>query len=168
MPVTSSLKFTGICFVAFLFSAARVGLAIEPPTGLVSRAGDRSIVLHWDRNTETNFSLYRVYRALDTNGPFLPVSFRVPNAPSFCDLNVTNSTTYYYQVTTLDTVRLESQPTPPIPVTPHAFSSEDEFLDYVQQTGFDYFWYEANPTNGLVRDRSTPTSPCSIAAVGFG
>jgi hypothetical protein len=33
---------------------------------------------------------------------------------------------------------------------------------------FFYFWYAANPTNGLVPDRSAPGSACSIAAVGFG
>jgi len=33
---------------------------------------------------------------------------------------------------------------------------------------FDYFWYAANPANGLVPDRSTAGSACSIAAVGFG
>ena len=30
------------------------------------------------------------------------------------------------------------------------------------------FWYQANPTNGLVRDRSDPTSASSVAATGFG
>jgi len=51
---------------------------------------------------------------------------------------------------------------------PHGFASDDEFLDYVQQTSFDYFWYAANPANGLVPDRTAVGSPCSIAAVGFG
>lgn len=41
-------------------------------------------------------------------------------------------------------------------------------LDSVAQATFDYFWYEANPANGLIKDRSTPDSPASIAAVGFG
>src|SRR5678816_550810 len=41
-------------------------------------------------------------------------------------------------------------------------------LDTLQHTGFDYFWNEANATNGLIKDRSTPTSPASIAAMGFG
>jgi hypothetical protein len=41
-------------------------------------------------------------------------------------------------------------------------------LDSVQRTAFQYFWYQANPANGLVRDRSTSGSPASIAAVGFG
>ncbi len=41
-------------------------------------------------------------------------------------------------------------------------------LDAVAHETFDYFWYEANPANGLIKDRSTPDSPSSIAAVGFG
>ena len=41
-------------------------------------------------------------------------------------------------------------------------------LDTLQHTGFNYFWNEANPANGLVKDRSTLTSPCSIASTGFG
>src|SRR5512144_353289 len=44
----------------------------------------------------------------------------------------------------------------------------DQILDNMQQLGFNYFWNEANPTNGLIRDRNTAGSPCSIAAVGFG
>jgi hypothetical protein len=41
-------------------------------------------------------------------------------------------------------------------------------LDTLQHTAFDYFWNEANATNGMVKDRNTSTSPCSIAAIGFG
>jgi len=38
----------------------------------------------------------------------------------------------------------------------------------VKQAAVDYFWYEANPENGLIRDRSTKGSAASLAAVGFG
>jgi hypothetical protein len=44
----------------------------------------------------------------------------------------------------------------------------EALLDTLQHTAFDYFWTEANPANGLIKDRSTPSSPASIAAVGFG
>ena len=43
-----------------------------------------------------------------------------------------------------------------------------QLLDELQRTAFLYFWNEANATNGMVKDRSTSGSPCSIAAVGFG
>jgi autotransporter-associated beta strand protein len=57
----------------------------------------------------------------------------------------------------------------PAPVLgPTAFASDDAFLDYLEHQTFNFFWVEANPANGLIRDRSEVGSPCSIAAVGFG
>src|SRR5882672_5717362 len=44
----------------------------------------------------------------------------------------------------------------------------EELLDTVQHTAFTYFWQEANPENGLIKDRSASGAPCSIASVGFG
>src|SRR5881628_2126005 len=44
----------------------------------------------------------------------------------------------------------------------------DAVLDSLQYTAFRYFWDQANPTNGLIRDRSQSGSPCSIASEGFG
>jgi len=44
----------------------------------------------------------------------------------------------------------------------------DALLDTLQHSGVMYFWNEANPANGLVRDRSSISSPASIAATGFG
>lgn len=46
--------------------------------------------------------------------------------------------------------------------------SRDAVLDSLQYTGFRYFWDEANASNGLIKDRSTPGSVCSIASTGFG
>jgi hypothetical protein len=51
---------------------------------------------------------------------------------------------------------------------PAAAETVDAMLDSLQATSFQYFWNEANPSNGLIKDRDTPGSPCSIAAVGFG
>jgi hypothetical protein len=47
-------------------------------------------------------------------------------------------------------------------------TTNEALLDTLQHLAFNYFWYEANPANGLVRDRSTAGSPASIAAMGFG
>ena len=41
-------------------------------------------------------------------------------------------------------------------------------IDAIARQTFDYFWFEADPQTGLVRDRSTDSSPASIAATGFG
>ncbi len=46
--------------------------------------------------------------------------------------------------------------------------NDTTFLDQVQRASFDFFWNEANPANGLIKDNSRADSPCSIASVGFG
>ena len=50
---------------------------------------------------------------------------------------------------------------------------EDAFLEQVEQACFQFFWDEANPATGLVKDRSQAAGPdsrnvASIAATGFG
>jgi hypothetical protein len=55
-----------------------------------------------------------------------------------------------------------------LPVSPARATPPAQILDNLQQLGFNYFWTEANPSNGMIRDRNTSGSPCSIAAVGFG
>ena len=154
-----------------LLAVSPAALAIQAPTGLVSRTGDQSIVLHWDRNTEANLAGYRVYRSTTgAGGPFSLQNSSLLTAPGFCDLTskVINGQTNFYYVTAVDTSSQESLPSATLGALPHPFASDDEFLDYVQQTSFDYFWYGANPANGLVPDRSATGSACSIAAVGFG
>jgi hypothetical protein len=58
-------------------------------------------------------------------------------------------------------LKMGSLPPPP-PLT------DEQLLDSLQYRAFRFFWEEANPSNGLIKDRSTPSSPASIAAVGFG
>jgi hypothetical protein len=40
-------------------------------------------------------------------------------------------------------------------------------LDQLQWTTMLYYLHETNPDNGLVRDKTDPAAPCSIAAVGL-
>src|SRR2546426_2103019 len=51
---------------------------------------------------------------------------------------------------------------------PAAAQTFDAILDSLQYGAFRYAWDQANPANGLIRDRSQSGSPCSIAAEGFG
>ena len=43
----------------------------------------------------------------------------------------------------------------------------DQDLSRLQRTTVLYYLHETNPDNGLVRDKTDPTAPCSIAAVGM-
>ena len=44
----------------------------------------------------------------------------------------------------------------------------DEELGRLQLTTLQYYLHESNPVNGLVRDKTDPRAPSSIAAVGLG
>ena len=43
----------------------------------------------------------------------------------------------------------------------------DEELRRLQRTTVVYYLHETNPDNGLVRDKTDPAAPASIAAVGL-
>jgi hypothetical protein len=52
-------------------------------------------------------------------------------------------------------------------------ASDDEFLENLEHASFQYFWDQANPDTGIVRDRCNAIKPSgndlgSIAAMGFG
>src|SRR5436190_21406795 len=54
-----------------LFAALQLGHALPPPTGLISIAGDKSVVLHWDRVSDPTLAGYHVYRSTSgATGPF--------------------------------------------------------------------------------------------------
>jgi hypothetical protein len=155
----------------FLTVAVQFAVALQAPSRLVSLAGDQSVVLHWDPSLDPGLAGYRVYRSTTgAGGPFSLQTTSLLTTPGFCDLSskVINGQTNHYYVTAVDGSSQESVPSATLAALPHAFVSDDEFLDYVQETSFYYFWYAANPANGLVPDRSSSGSACSIAAVGFG
>src|ERR1041385_6254590 len=145
--MTRTLVFVSLFSAAFLPSA----FSINPPAALISRSGDQSVILHWDPISDPNLAGYRVYRSTNSTGSF---SLQTPSllaSPGFADLvGLKNGQTYYYQVTTVTTTSQESSPSATQSAMPHPFASNDEFLDYVQAANFDYFWYLANPSNGLV------------------
>jgi hypothetical protein len=153
-----------LILTAFAFHVA----AINTPTNLVSRLGDLSIVLHWDQSTDRTLAGYNVYRSASSTGPFTLQNTGLLTSAGFCDLHVIDGQTNFYEVTAVTTANNESPPSIVLAAVANPFASTDQFLDYVQETDFDYFWYWANPGNGLVPDRSETNSSCSIAAVGFG
>jgi hypothetical protein len=157
--------------VLFLLSSAYVSSAAQPPLDLVSRSGNQSIVLHWERCSDPAVNGYNVYRSDSPIGPFVLLNGAglVMN-PGFCDVSgdVVNGRTNFYRVTAVSTGPKESQPSVVLPVASRDFADDNAFLEYLQEVHFDYFWYLANAKNGLVPDRTAPGSACSIAAVGFG
>jgi hypothetical protein len=139
----------------------------KAPVRMVTRVGDQSIVLHWNRNTQINLQGYNIYRAAAKSGAYTKVNTSLSISPGIVDFNVVNNIPYWYYVCTV-TAQGESASSDTVMVTAKPFVNDNEFLDYLESTALDYFWYEANPVNGLIRDRSQAASASSIAAIGFG
>ena len=77
------------------------------PSGLSSVAGPAAIDLAWERNTETDFKLYRLYRAVGGGGFELLVEV---DTPSYVDRAVEAGKRYRYQVSAVDRLGNESKP----------------------------------------------------------
>ncbi|MGH7979932.1 MAG: glucoamylase family protein, partial [Limisphaerales bacterium] len=115
---------------------------------------------------------YNVYRATTATGPFTQRNTSPLTALGYCDLSVGDGQTYYYYVTAVNASSQTSSPSATLFTTPNPFPGADAFMDYIEEANFDYYWYTANPANGLVPDHTTDGapdgSPCSIFAVGLG
>jgi len=162
------MKRTLIFQILIVTAVIRPAAAINTPTNLVSRLGDLSIVLHWDQSTDLALAGYNVYRSTNSAGPFAVQNTGLLTSAGFCDFQVSDGQTNFYQVTAVTTNSIESLPSATLAAVANPFTNNDQLLDYVQETDFDFFWYWANPANGLIPDRSETNSACSIASVGFG
>jgi hypothetical protein len=162
------LNFALRLFLLLLAATVQSVAAISTPTNLVSVTGDLSIVLHWDQSVDTTLAGYNVYRASSASGPFTLQNTSLLLSAGFCDFGVVDGQTNFYQVTAVDTNAIESPHSSTIAAVANPFTNTDQFLDFIEETHFDFLWYWANPLNGLIADRSEQNSSCSIAAVGFG
>ncbi|MBE2184275.1 MAG: hypothetical protein IAE89_12665 [Anaerolineae bacterium] len=74
-------------------------------------------------------------------------------------------------ITAINRITAETRPVaePPDQEVSALLAMEDPaLLNAVARQTFAYFWDQAHPQTGLVKDRSTPASVSSIAATGFG
>ncbi|MCL5670043.1 MAG: IPT/TIG domain-containing protein [Acidobacteria bacterium] len=79
-----------------------------------------SVTLTWDPPTSTSVSItgYNVYRSQAAAGPFAKINgSSAVTGTSYTDTTVQGGTTYYYEVTSVDSNGTESSPNGPIQVT---------------------------------------------------
>jgi hypothetical protein len=86
------------------------------PTGLTAIVGAQSIEVAWDRSTEFDFALYRVYRSLD-EGEFVRLG-ETGATPSFSDRGLQAGKRHRYAVTAVDERGNESPRSALVEVTP--------------------------------------------------
>ena len=85
------------------------------PTGLVATAGDGDARLQW--NASANATGYVLTRAASPNSAYATVANLTSTA--FHDTGLVNGTTYYYEVTAIDSAG-SSAPSAPVPASPVA------------------------------------------------
>jgi hypothetical protein len=173
-PLATVMRIERNLALAALLWAIAFNAVAQPstPTNVVIFSGDQSAILHWDADSSPNVTGYNVSRSVNPTGPFTQLNTGLLTALGYCDLKVSDGVTYYYEVTAVNASSQTSPPTATVSTVPEPFASDNAFMDYLEQANFDYFWYTANPANGLVPDHTTggapDGSPCSIFAVGLG
>lgn len=76
------------------------------PSGLSAVSGVNAIELAWERNTESDFTSYYIYRSVD-GGPFERIAGSIV-APTYSDRAVETGRKYAYAVTAIDAAGNES------------------------------------------------------------
>ena len=121
------------------------------PTGLVATAGDGTVSLNWDDNTEPDLAGYNVYRSTTSSGPYSKINGPLVTSSTYNDTSVTNGTTYYYVVRAEDNGANDSSNSSEVSSTPNA----------TILTQNDYRWYQnmdaVPPTTPLAAENTATT-----------
>lgn len=99
--------------------AAPAGGDVTPPavpTGLATTPGDRQVVLNWNDVADADFASFKVYRSLTSGGVYTHIATRTVS--DYVDIGLTNSTTYFYKVSAVDTSGNESALSAVVSATP--------------------------------------------------
>ena len=70
--------------------------APSPPSGLTASSGDSKVTLSW--NSVSGIASYNVYRSTTSGSGFAKINTSAVTATTYIDTTVTNGTTYYYHV----------------------------------------------------------------------
>jgi Zn-dependent metalloprotease len=112
------------------------------PANLTAIAGDGTVSLDWDNNTEPDLDGYNVYRSTTSGGPYNQINTSIVGVSTYTDDTVTNGTTYYYVVTAVDTSTNESSDSNQDSATPESSGggggdSSTMYVQSVVPTGLD-------------------------------
>ena len=151
---------------AVAYDGAAAGPA--PPTAITAETGDRTVMLRWTPAPDAIGVL--VYRQSGPGEPFRLLTERRVTQSHYADLDAANGEEAVYVLRSVAADGLRDPVPGPdsAPVAATAGGAGDPYIDLTARLAFDYFWEQADPANGLVKDRSTAGAASSIAAVGFG
>jgi fibronectin type 3 domain-containing protein len=89
------------------------------PTGLTATAGNSTVSLGWNINSEPDINGYNIYRSTTSGGTYIKLNGTLLSSSNYTDNSVSNGTTYYYVVTAIDTSSNESVNSGEVSAIPH-------------------------------------------------
>ena len=98
------------------------------PQNLTATAGNGMAILCWNKNTETDFLRYRIYRGT-SSGTEVKVDSTTNGITDTARVNagLTNGTQYYFRITAVDSVGLESVYGNEVTITPSVLNALREY-----------------------------------------
>ena len=116
------------------------------PQNLTATAGNAQVTLKWNKNTEPDFLKYRIYRGTSSGGESLVDSTSAGITDTTrVEAGLTNGTTYYFKVTTVDSARLESGYSNEVSAIPQS-GAQSITID-LRDSIFQAYVYSANSQN---------------------
>jgi hypothetical protein len=91
--------------------------APSTPSDLTATHGNAQVILTWSANSENDLASYKVYGGTSTNSTDL-LSTISAGTETYTHTGLTNSTTYYYNITAVDNMGNESSATEDVNATP--------------------------------------------------
>lgn len=120
-PFRGAAKFTTGERTIQISSPAPVDTTPPPvPTGVIATAGDASTHLAWNPVAAADLDGYLILRATNVAGPWTKLTPEPIATHEYDVAGLTNGTTYYFNVTSVDTTGNESNASTPAAATPAA------------------------------------------------
>ena len=130
---TPSATFSGTLnrqiIIGLVVNAAPSDTAPAAPTGLIATAGNKSISLAWNNNTEADMNGYNVYRSTTQGGGYAKLNSSLLTSANYTDNGLTNGIPYYYVVTAVDDANHQSGNSSEATATPAYQNCADAIAD---------------------------------------
>ena len=106
--VVTALNSAGESLNSEQADAVTLNMQPQAPTGLAATDGNGLVSLNWQVNTDHDLAGYNVYRSTTSNGGYILLNESLLETASYIDSSAIDYNLYYYVVTAVDELGLES------------------------------------------------------------
>ena len=162
------LKRLSVFLLLIIVPACGKKAPVEGIRGLTATGHDSRIDVQWEPADDEYLAGYNIYRSPEENGPFAKLNQDPHPTHIYSDFFGENDKTFHYRVSKVfENGKEYSTLSPSVSANSRAMTDE-ELLTSVQEATFRYFWDNAHPVSGLIRERNHLKDRCTIGGTGFG